>query len=491
VKTESNQEHVSVSDKLSELLQGLALASMANQTHYKELLRDIEREIVAAKNPQQHLVAKLAIAANKTSTPADCLINWLDTIDATVNQDTAIRGLMLDPVPNSRLIQILIARSLTTSRDAVKGTFSSRALGLTPQFYKDLKKSVGQQHPRMGVAVWDAAEKEMRGPEWCEAWSQFSMNILSSGANQSRTSLAALSSEYAIRLTEADSGCANSLSRFLLFLQTAIGVPNEVTMESVRNSPVGQFLKKQLSMVCGDISTEASGGNFSAQDSPLSTDRSIPAKTIESIQRIQPGLTSNEKIELKSALPKQLTRAVEVFCEELHSHLQSSVERGGSGRELVEQIKKKDDLLRSIRMKVETLEGRLSSSSEQISRMEQDKVALNKVIRDLEMNLLKKDQLLAQHNESSTKQRAQLEQLTDDYNHLDKRSEQLIAQSRKQVMLDLDMQLREQWEMTARMIEMVISKNREPELLGKMWNELDHILWEEIGKTGFQVRTVS
>jgi hypothetical protein len=260
-------------------------------------------------------------------------------------------------------------------------------------------------------------------------------------------------------------------------------------MESVRNSPMGRFLKKQLSMICGDISTVASGGNFSAQDPPLSTDSAIPANTIESIQRIQPVLTSNEKIELKSALPKQLARAVEVFCEELQSHLQSSVERGRSGGELVEQIKKKDDLLRTIRMKVETLEGRLSSSSEQISRMEQDKVALNKAIRDLEMNLLEKDQLLAQHNESSTKQRAQLEQLTDDYNHLDKRSEQLIAQSRKQVMLDLDMQLREQWEMTARMIEMVISKNREPELLGKMWNELDHILWEEIGKTAGWMKT--
>ena len=58
-------------------------------------------------------------------------------------------------------------------------------------------------------------------------------------------------------------------------------------------------------------------------------------------------------------------------------------------------------------------------------------------------------------------------------------------------MLDLDIQLRDHWEMTSRMIELVIAKEREPQLLEKMWNELDLILWEAIGRAGSPVKSAN
>ena len=69
-----------------------------------------------------------------------------------------------------------------------------------------------------------------------------------------------------------------------------------------------------------------------------------------------------------------------------------------------------------------------------------------------------------------------------DFNNLEKRSEMALAQVKQEIYLELDIKLKEQWAMTARMVDMVINGEREALHLANLWNQLDRILWNGIEK---------
>ena len=196
-------------------------------------------------------------------------------------------------------------------------------------------------------------------------------------------------------------------------------------------------------------------------------------------------------IVLRSALPQQLLRAVERFCADLQAHIQDSPEKTSVTKDSVEKSMSDEESRQKLQKRVESLVERVNSSSEHIARIDKERKALNDQIKELEFEASEKDKLLSKSEESRVRSQVELDQLKEDYKNQDRRSEQLFSQSRQQIMLDLDIQLRDHWEMTSRMIELVIAKEREPQLLEKMWNELDLILWEAIGRAGSPVKSAN
>ena len=490
MNTETNVTNTNESEKLSELLTRLASTSGQDPSFCKEILREIERETSIGKNQQQHLVAKLAVAAAKTEEPFKSLLRWLDGIEATISPDTAIRGLLLDPELNKPLVPLLIAQSLVPDPNAGKGTFASRSLWVTPQFYKDLKKAAGESYARLGVSVWDAGEREFRSAEWCDAWTKFSMELLSVLLKKDGVSRVDLVSDYVSRIADADIGCASALSRFLLYLQTDIGIPNRDAIEKLRNSQVGRFFKKLSATITGNGNDEDRVADNALEESSKGPDLKSSISVLPAKATSDPEDLKNT-IVLRSALPQQLLRAVERFCADLQAHIQDSPEKTSVTKDSVEKSMSDEESRQKLQKRVESLVERVNSSSEHIARIDKERKALNDQIKELEFEASEKDKLLSKSEESRVRSQVELDQLKEDYKNQDRRSEQLFSQSRQQIMLDLDIQLRDHWEMTSRMIELVIAKEREPQLLEKMWNELDLILWEAIGRAGSPVKSAN
>ena len=410
--------------------------------------------------------------ASKTQDPFTSLLWGIDEVEATINPDTAIRGLLLRADDSASLVPKLIARCLVPDAAACTGKFLSRSLVFTPALFRELQRSLGVVYSMLGIQVWDADPRVLRSPEWSDAWTRFAHDLLLGLSKKELKSYPELVNEYATRLTEADSASASSLSRFLLFLSSHIAVPDTLVLELIQQSPVGTALREQTTILLG-----------------AAMDRQVVAQPDKGRERTEAIVQPSAPIGLlPEGLPASVRLAVARFCFDIQHYVTKEAVDPVLLADLQTKFREPESARTEAEQHADGLECQRRGVSERVSRLEHDLSTLREECETAEAHLAERSkELSAAVRESETAQR-KLDRLREDYDNLERRSNQDLGQSRQQLLLDLDMQLRDLWEMTARMIELVIQEKRDVEHLATMWNQLDHVLWDMIGRSGRQVK---
>jgi molecular chaperone GrpE (heat shock protein) len=83
----------------------------------------------------------------------------------------------------------------------------------------------------------------------------------------------------------------------------------------------------------------------------------------------------------------------------------------------------------------------------------------------------------ANHPENYEKLQQDYERAKEDYEILDRRTKRQMSEMKDGILSHVSMKIQSDWEMMARMIELVMAGEREAKYLAPMWNALDQTLW--------------
>jgi DNA anti-recombination protein RmuC len=183
---------------------------------------------------------------------------------------------------------------------------------------------------------------------------------------------------------------------------------------------------------------------------------------------------------LLADLPEPVEAGLKSLLTYLRSLVQAqktSAEELPALRQARQQLQEEVDQLRTA---LRSLEERQETLQSELARTREDRDAERRSREEVE-------QAHAALQAASGRQEKELRTAKEDYERLSHRSDQDLGQIRQHVLDGLHMDLRETWELMARMLEKVLQGQREPRHLASVWNQLDEILWSRLGTSGYPV----
>jgi hypothetical protein len=439
----------STPEDLDPLLEDLSATITVGGDTLRECLTRLDHALRTRyrKDALQQLVARVGSAAAERENAFGLFIRAVHQLHMPVTPETAIRGLLLRRMPgggDELLCDLLVSCLVpdTGSKDGARKGPALEVFVLSAPLLRDLKRSLGGQFPLLGVHVWDRARDQRSSPCWCEAWTRMSLDVLQYAIPAGKERRPDLAEPYAERLCQAEPAAARRMVSLLLFLKEEMGPLGEQVASRIRQAPVGAELVRQVSDL---VVPPAVGAEGLLADLP---------------EPVEAGLKS-----LLTYL-RSLVQAQKTSAEELPALRQAR-------QQVQEEVDQLRTALRSLEERQETLQSELA-------RAREDRDAERRSREEVE-------HAHAALQAASGRQEKELRTTREDYERLAHRSDQDLGQIRQHVLDALHMDLRETWELMARMLEKVLQGQREPRHLASVWNQLDEILWGRLGTSGYPV----
>lgn len=404
---------------------------------------DLEGEVatVFVKDAQKHFVAALSIAMKNHPDPEGVFLQCLDMAKGTINPETALRGLMLER-NNDALINRLLATCLSPAKKEKKG-IKSRTVKISPSLINEIRRYLNDDYSTIGVLVWDLVADAEKTAKWVEAWIRLSSALLSTlKESEVKKFGSAVLGVYVSTIALAEKQHAAKLCQFVFVLIDKLGLPSQRQLEALNHSPISNRLNELGSLALGSKAINPKSDQFLLDPALPPTLKDAFREMLSEINKL---VILND--ELKSLDTGELFKQV-ANLESTAADLRSEITKRKSENGQLEQANIEKERL-------------ITEKNKQIGELEK------------ETEELKAQNLRLSQSLNLTK---------SDFNNLEQRSELALVQVKHDIYLELDIKLKEQWVMTARMVDMVINGEREALHLANLWNQLDRILWNGIEK---------
>lgn len=455
-------------DRLDTLQQELRAALASEGDDLKECMQRLETEVRARfkKDTLQHVICRIGTTAAGCDHPFAAFNRAMAILNSPPPTEITIRGLLLrekNCPPDELLSDVLVWSLLpfASNDNNSLGEVSS----LSPSLLRLLKRQLGEYFPRLGLVVWDRAAERTKHPGWCEAWVGLTRAVLQASVDLPQKSRLDLPDLYAERICQAGEGVALKLAPLLLFLGEMMEPFSEQVTAAIRTAPVGTALQRQMQTLLGG--------------SHIASAASIPP---------EPGRKKGSRVELALGEFDGLPQPVALAAKSILSYLKSLyASQAVSAEELMSARKDRDVLQEQLREQCESsrmLAEEQSRLGNELTTAHELCAMRQKQIRELEAGNETLRIKLAQIVEEHDGLREQVQSAKDDYERLLSRTDKDIGQVREHILERLNMEIREPWQLMARMLEKVIRADREPMHLASVWNQLDSVLADQLGKPG-------
>lgn len=460
-------------DRLDTLRDELRTALGTGGDALRDCVKRLDREVRSRykKDALQQVIARIGTAAALHSNALTVFNRALDFLDVPLAPETIIRGLLLrerTASPDDLLTDALVWSLMPTGGD---GKGAREVPVASVPMLRLLKRQLGEHFPYLGLTVWNRASNQTTHAGWCEAWATMSRLVLTTSEELLRQKRQEISDRYAEAICKTGPSPAPPLTPFLLFLAGELGPLSERITSVIRTSPLGANLLRQVRELLG---------TSSAAHAPTGSP-SPPLGVPETKAEAEPtgkefsGLPESVELAVRSLLSgvRSLQDAHNVLQEDLATARRERASFEGQVNQLTESV---NDLTADrARLASALAKAREERDAEQ-SRAE----ALDRANVELRRELA---EALAVRSGLEGEIRAARE----DYDRLRSRSALDIGQLRQHVLDEVHREVHEHWQLMARMLEKVIEGEREPRHLASVWNQLDAILAEQLGKGGHSV----
>jgi hypothetical protein len=455
-------------DRLDALSDELPTALGTGGDALRECVQRLDREVRSRykKDALQQVIARIGTAAASHPNPLSVFNRALECLDTPPVPETVIRGLLLRERagPPDELLTDALVWSLMPSSGDGKGVREVSVASAS--LLRLLKRHLGEHFPDLGLTVWNRAGSQTNHAGWCEAWATMARLILTASEEQPRRNRQETANRYAEAICSAGPGPVRALTPFLLFLAGEMGPLSERITGVIRASPLGANLLRQVRELLGASSAVQPPAGSSPQEANAETARTgtefggLPESVELAVGALLSGVRSLQ--DAHNALQKELTTARQ--------------ERA-SFESQVAQLSESVDALTGER---DRLAAALVKADKDRDSEQRRADALDRTNSELRRELA---EAIAVRGALEGDVRAARE----DYDRLRNRSAMDMGQLRQHVLDEVHREVLELWQLMARMLEKVIEGEREPRHLASVWNQLDAILAEQLGKAGHPV----
>lgn len=461
-------------DRLERLKEELPTALASGGDALKDCLKRLDAEVRARfkKDVSHQIIARIGTASVTQSNPFPVLMGALNTLGLSVPPETVIRGLLLrekSDTPDELLLDAFVW-GLTPSGGEVQGSESDGAPNFIAQL-RTLKRHFGANFSALGLQIWDRTREQKNQPEWCEAWASFSRAILRTSQELPKRVQQDLSNRYADCVSQAGAGSAGTLTSFLLFLVGELAPFSAEVASRIRHAPVSLVLKHQTQGLLDAFSSVQAKAVVPTSPAPLVVKETSGEADGRDASEFA-GLPQHVELAVKSMLSylRSLFSAQNTLADDLAA---ARKDRDALGVQLGEQR----DSARKLAEENERFCAELDAARDQRDSERGRAQELERTNAALKGEL-------AEVTASREGLQKEIQAGKEDYERLLGRSDQDIGQLRQHVLDGVYTEIRDFWQIMAKMLEKVARGEREPRHLPSVWNQLDAVLADKLGKPG-------
>ncbi|MCE9603388.1 MAG: hypothetical protein K8U03_00625 [Planctomycetia bacterium] len=430
------------------------------------------------KDPLQQLVARIGSAAALHDNAFGLFSQALGMLDTSVSTEAAIRGLLLSKAPNAHrylLHDLIVCRLVSNDLEAASPgkRHSAEVFRFSKPLLRDLRKKLNDDFAFLGVRVWDRAIDRRSDPCWCDAWAQMSLDLLTPFTSFKHERGRDIAEPYLDRICQIDHSGIRGIVPLLMCLSELSPFSSQYNSK-IRQAPIGTELIRQFGELLRPISTNVIA-NFDPSRQLTGLDAE-PAFA-DSVKQNSVGAWE----EALSDLPEPVKASINALFTFLRSLPRNQQTTSDQLKALRHERQSLQEEIGQLQISLQLQESRISELRSDLNsaREQRDAEATRRAQLEHSYSVLQTTMAQAEKELRTTK---------EDYERLTHRSDRQLAQIRQHALDGLGMDLRQTWELMASMLEKVVRGEREPRHLAGIWNQLDEILWQQIGGLGHPIK---